>query len=261
MFIDAFVNAFKTSLACLLGFLIAHYLHFPSSQWIIITIVVVMTAQIHFGSALQKAYLRFIGTLIGVGIAALTLHFYKANTIIVVDGIIMFSAFLFCLLGALSPALGQAMTLGSVTVPIILLSANANLTTAYLRAGEIILGILIALFVNAVVFPIHAKHKFEKLLLKNMKTLTDYYVAAAHHDFKKCAYYEKHMMENFARAEQLLDDAKREPGVKEQHYRDLLLHQKRLFRGISLLEYFSAANLHVFIERELDILLRLAGRS
>ena len=258
MISDHFTNAFKTALACLLGFLISHYLHFASSQWIIITILVVMTAQIHFGSALQKAYLRLLGTLIGAGIAAGILYFYPGNNIFIVDGAIIASAFFFSFFGGMSASLGQSMTLGSVTVPIILLSSHATLFMAYLRAGEIILGIFIALLVNALVFPIHAKHKFEKLLIKNMKALTEYYLAAVNHDFKKCEYYEKHMMKNFALAEQLLLDAKREPGVKKHHYQTLLLHQKRLFRGISLLEYFSAANLHTFIERELQILVRLA---
>jgi len=258
MISDHFINAFKTALACLLGFLITHYLHFASSQWIIITILVVMTAQIHFGSAIQKSYLRLVGTLTGAGIAAATLYFYPTQNIFVIDGAIIASAFFFSFLAGMSPSLGQSMTLGSVTVPIILLSSHATLFMAYLRAGEIILGIFIALLVNALVFPIHAKHEFEKLLTKNMKALIEYYLAAVNHDFKKCEHYEKHMMKNFAQAQQLLEDAKREPGVRENFYRALLLHQKRLFRGISLLEYFSAANLHRFIERELKILIKLA---
>jgi uncharacterized membrane protein YccC len=258
MYSDRLINAFKTALACVIGFAIIRFLNIPSSQWVIITILVVMSAQIHFGSALQKAYLRLLGTVTGALIAGVTLYFFKADNYLFINSIIIISAFLFSYFGGASQAMGQAMTLGSVTVPIILLSSNANLSMAYIRSGEIILGIFIAVLVNILIFPIHAKHKFEKVLFKNMKVLNEYYSATLAHDLKKCGIFEKVMMDSFALAQQLLNDAKREPGVKEHHYKTILLHQKRLFRAVSLLEYFSSVEIEGFISKELETLIKLA---
>jgi uncharacterized membrane protein YccC len=256
MISDGLINAFKTALACLIGFGVIHLLKFPG-QWVIITILVVMTTQIHFGSALQKAYLRLLGTFTGAVVAAGTLYFFQ-NNFTVIYGVIILSAFLFSYVGSRSQAMGQAMTLGSVTVPIILLSPHANLFIAYSRAGEIILGIFIAILVNVLIFPIHAKHKFEKVLMNNMKFLKDYYAAAITSDHPKCGILEKIMMSNFALAQQLLNDAKREPGVNEGHYKNILLHQKRLFRAVSLLEHFSSPGIYSFISQELETLVKLA---
>lgn len=249
MISEHFINAFKTVLACSIGFSAIHLLKLPSSQWVIITILIVMTAQIHFGGAVQKAYLRLLGTVVGALIAGAALYFFNADNIFAISSIILISAFMFSFLGGLSPAMGQSMTLGSVTVPIILLSPNVTLSFAFLRMGEILLGIFIALFINLLVFPLHAKHKLNALLIKNMKELKNYNSNS-----------EKIMMDNFARAQQLLEDASREPGVNKKHYHAILLHQKRLFRAVSLLEYFPAANLHAFIEQELLILMKLAER-
>lgn len=259
MMSDGFINGFKTALACLISFAVIHWLKIPG-QWVIITIIVVMTAQIHFGSALQKAYLRLVGTLIGACIGAGALYFIKPLTPTMIYTIILISAFIFSYWGSRSQTMGQAMTLGSATVPIILLSPQVNLFIAYSRACDIILGIFIAIVVNILIFPIHAKHKFQKLLTKNMNVLSDYYLAALSHDSKKCGAYEQTMMDNFARAQNLLNDAKREPGVNEHHYKNILLHQKRLFRAVSLLEHFSSANLYGFISHELETLLSLAKR-
>ncbi|HEV2614809.1 MAG TPA: FUSC family protein [Gammaproteobacteria bacterium] len=251
MITDHFINAFKTALACLLGFIVIRFLPTASSQWVIITIIVVMSAQIHFGSALQKAYLRLLGTVAGALIAGATLYFFKTDNFMIISAVIILSAFLFSLLGGISVAMGQSMTLGSVTVPIILLTPHVTLWAAYFRMSEILLGIVIAILVNLFVFPLHAKHKLDKLLIKNMGILKNY-----HLNHTKS---EKIMMENFTEAELLLADAKREFGVNEQHYHDIILHQKRLFRAISLSEYFPSPNIQRFISQELETLIKLCS--
>lgn len=266
MISDRFLNAFKTALACAIAFLAVYYLKIPSAQWVIITILVVMGTQIHFGGALQKAYLRFLGTIAGAAIALMTLLFLKDNHhMLIVEAVIIVCAFLVGYIGAVSLVMGQAAILGGGTVTLILLAPQANFNVAFLRASEILLGIFIALVVNIFVFPIRAKHHLEKRLEENMMVLQSYYDATRENHHEKCEKFEKTMMQNFMACHKLLEDAKREPGVNLKFYMDILLHEKRLFRAVHLLEYFyvngEAVVIHRFIVGELTALVKLIERG
>src|SRR3989338_7149858 len=76
---ERFIHGLKTALACLMGFAITKSVHFPVDQWLIITIIVVMCAQLNVGSVIQKSYMRFLGTFTGSLLAALTLLFFGTN--------------------------------------------------------------------------------------------------------------------------------------------------------------------------------------
>src|SRR4051812_20245760 len=90
---DRLIHSLKTALACILGYLLFEKLHFDNEQWVIITIIVVMCAQLNVGSVLQKSYMRFLGTLIGAVIATLTLVLFgKDETILI--GCVILAAFL-----------------------------------------------------------------------------------------------------------------------------------------------------------------------
>src|ERR1700733_10961786 len=76
---DRIIHSVKTALACLIGFAITKALHFYVDQWLIVTIIVVMCAQISVGSMIKKSYMRFIGTLSGSLVALATLLFFAQN--------------------------------------------------------------------------------------------------------------------------------------------------------------------------------------
>src|SRR5262245_30678746 len=59
------INSFKTALACLIGYGLVLWTPLPQSQWIVITILVVMSAQTSIGSLFIKAKMRFWGTVCG----------------------------------------------------------------------------------------------------------------------------------------------------------------------------------------------------
>lgn len=238
---EHFTNAVKTSLACLIGFLVADFFKLESKQWVLITIIVVMTTQTSVGGALQKSYLRFLGTIVGALIAMLTVIFFKGN-VVVVNSIVVLSVFVFSYLVALSAEVGQAWSLGAVTVTIILLSKTPNLHFAGLRLIEILSGIIIALVVNIAVFPISATKKLKKLLAENLKISESYYQSIFDGDNEKCHVIEKEMMNNFMRAQKLFEEAKVEPGIDKKCYLDILFHEKRLFRAINLLEHYLEKN-------------------
>src|SRR4030067_2765553 len=77
------IHGLKTAVACLVGLAIEKYYDWPSGQWVPITIMVVMSAQTHFGGALRKAYMRFLGTVCGVITVVAVLWFFGGNLVVV----------------------------------------------------------------------------------------------------------------------------------------------------------------------------------
>ncbi|MBS0358242.1 MAG: FUSC family protein, partial [Proteobacteria bacterium] len=63
---DRLINGIKAAVAILIGIIIIRAIDVEQSQWILISITVVMATQISVGGALQKAKARFIGTCAGV---------------------------------------------------------------------------------------------------------------------------------------------------------------------------------------------------
>jgi uncharacterized membrane protein YccC len=259
---DRFINAFKTTLACLIGMLIVRGFNLPMGQWLIITILVVMSAQIHVGGALQKGYLRFIGTLLGAGIAAVTLWLASGNKIIF-DAVVLGSALFFSYIAGISQAWGQAGTLGAVTVTILLLTPNNDWHNAIWRTIEILFGIVLALGVSVFILPIRASKKWRIQLAKNLIELKNYYHAILNSTDSQAPAIEEKIMQLFLLSRRLQDEALNEPQLSQHHkklYLDILLHEKRLFRAFSLLESYvlkhaQTCEQFVSIQHNIDISL------
>jgi len=230
------INAFKTSLACIIGFIFAHLFNLHSSQWMIITTLVVMSSQTYIGGALQKSYLRFIGTFFGAFIAIITLFFYKENNYVLYTVIIL-SVFCFTYTAKFWSGSEQAFTLGAVTVAIILLSPEPNIHTALIRFFEILLGIIIALSVHILIFPMSATRKLNHLISDNFSHTLAYFKSITERNSDKNDEFEKLIMSNFIITQKLFTESKTELiAKKKKRYNEIIFHQKRLFRAISLLD-------------------------
>lgn len=168
------IHSFKTAIACLLGLIIAQFLHVGAGQWIVITILVVMCAQINVGSMLQKSYLRFLGTLTGSLLAALTLELFGANPL-VISIVIILAAWIFSYIATGQKSYSDAGTLGAATTAIILLVPEPTLLVALTRCLEITLGIVIAALVSQFVLPIHAGFLLRRNQAETIRQLRDYY--------------------------------------------------------------------------------------
>lgn len=175
--IEGLIHSFKTLIACLLGLLATRIIGLPAEQWVIISILVVMCAQIYVGSVLQKAYLRFLGTLLGCLIAAVVLATLGANTFIIAATIGL-SSFVFSYLATSQENMSYAGTLGAVTTAIIMLGQQPTVIFALERFLEISLGILIASLVSQFILPIHARSHLRRSQALTLKQLRDYYTAA-----------------------------------------------------------------------------------
>lgn len=168
-------HGLKTALACLVGFVITKVFYFEIDQWLIISIIVVMCAQLSVGSMIQKSYMRFLGTFLGSVIAALTLYFAHDNEVIYAV-VIALTAMIFSYIATADKGFNEAGTLGAVTVVIILIGQNPTLMSALERFFEISLGIVIAALVSQFVLPIHAGKHLRVLQAKTMRQLKDFYL-------------------------------------------------------------------------------------
>jgi uncharacterized membrane protein YccC len=168
------VNSFKTAFACLLGLAIIKYLKIPSGQWIVITIIVIMSTQTRLGGALQRSYARTIGTLCGAIIGVLTVALFDgsflASSIVIFFSVLMFSYI------ATSPGyISNAGTIGGTTLALLLINQEPGFSYPIERIVEITVGIVLALLVSISVFPIHASKILFYNFASSCKKLAAFY--------------------------------------------------------------------------------------
>lgn len=173
--LERLIHSTKTAIACIFGFLLAKLIGLTADQWVVITIIVVMCAQIYVGSVLQKAYLRFLGTIFGCIFAIITIETVGDNAI-AIAATIAFSAFIFSYLAMINESYTYAASLGAVTTAIIMLGQKPSITFAAERFFEISVGIMIAMLVSQFILPIHARTHLRRAQADTLQQLRDYFI-------------------------------------------------------------------------------------
>lgn len=171
---ERLIHSTKAAIACVIGILLTRILGIPADQWVVITIIVIMCAQLYVGSVRHKAYLRYIGTLIGCLLAAFTLVIFGHTSMAILISISL-STFIFSYFATGQEDIAYAGTLGAVTTTIIMLGIDPSLSFAAQRFLEISAGIFIATFVSQFIFPIHASTHLRRSQAKTLGQLRDYY--------------------------------------------------------------------------------------
>lgn len=235
---ERLIHSIKTAIACLVGVLLAKGLGFSVDQWIVVTIVVVMCAQIYVGSVIQKAYFRFIGTVIGTLFAMTSLVLTGDNFL----GILLtmaFSGFFFSYLATSGENWAYAGTLGATTTAIILLSATHTIDFAMLRFTEISCGILIATLVSQFVLPIHARSHILRSQVEILTQLKNYYGACCEFNppqsKEELEEIESSIIFSLAKQRQLAKEAGREPlgnPFDQKIFIQVLQCEKEILRAI-----------------------------
>ncbi|BCD91282.1 hypothetical protein fh0823_14210 [Francisella halioticida] len=122
----ATINAFKASIAvmlgCSVGCVLGNILDIQRMYlWIVITILVVMSTQPNLGGALDKAVMRFLGTLIGATVAIVIVTSVDNNT----TQVLLMLPFIFlAVYFAGASRYSYAGTLAGITLIIIILIHN-----------------------------------------------------------------------------------------------------------------------------------------
>ncbi len=172
------IHGFKTAIACLIGLVIEKHYKWPMGQWVPITIMVVMSAQTHFGGALRKAMMRLLGTVSGVVLAIIILWLF-GHTAKVVFATIFFASAIFAYIASSRGDINYAGTLGGVTLILVLTGQNVTIEIALQRGFYITVGIIIALLVSRFIFPIHARDHLKYRIANTLRNLSKLYDSSA----------------------------------------------------------------------------------
>ena len=170
------IHGIKTAFACLLGLALENHYQWPMGQWVPITIMVVMSAQRHFGGAVRKASMRLLGTVSGVIAAVAVLWLFGDNTAVVFITI-FFASIIFVYMATSHGDISYAGTLGGVTV-ILVMAGRTDIEIAIQRGCYITLGIIIALLVSRFVFPVHARDRLRYHVATTLRNLSKLYSSA-----------------------------------------------------------------------------------
>jgi uncharacterized membrane protein YccC len=187
------IHSFKAVTACILSILLIYFIGRPNALWVVVTVIVIMCAQIYVGSVIQKAMWRFVGTSFGCLLAAIALINFGATPMSILVTVAL-SVFIFSYLAAGQENMPYAATLGAATTAIIMLGHPATLTLAIERFFEIGTGVLIAAVVSQFIFPIHASTHLRRLQYKTIEQLRDYYktmVGSSAHSTELSYYHEQ----------------------------------------------------------------------
>lgn len=239
------IHSVKTAIACLIGLAIAQYLGWPiGAQWIPITTIVVMSAQVRFGGALQKAYMRFLGTVAGVITTLLTLALFDHIT-----AVIFFVVFVACLfftyIASSEESISYAGTLGGVTVILTLTGSPANYQYALQRGFYIVIGIVIALLVSRFIFPLHARTRLSRSVSEVLRKLQRLYFITVQGGAKEWAEFidknlDQELNQLIAGQLQLIGEASIGSRYFSRYKKDLFKEayniERRMYRLINLMD-------------------------
>lgn len=231
------INSIKTGIACLFGYLVFKFSTLAQAQWIVISILVVMSAQSTIGGLLIKSYMRFWGTLFGAIIAAAILLAFDSNPWYIAITLFI-TTLCFAYIAGSSKDISAAGTLGAVTTAIILLTPNAKISDAGLRFIEILTGLTIAVLVSRFILPIHARNPLKNSIAKTLLTLQQYYQNCLNSiiDYN----IEVKITTALPQQQKLIQEIIAEPGkhrLKADLYQEILNGERKIFSAIRLMGY------------------------
>ncbi|MFZ9036332.1 MAG: FUSC family protein [Francisellaceae bacterium] len=175
----ALINAIKTALASLIGYIAGSWLAFFLDEprmfsWIVITIVVIMAAQPHMGGAISKALSRAWGTVIGVAAGiGIILMFHAHPTIVITAAIILIA--LSTYFAITLPKYSYIGVLSAVTIAMVALSQQTSVKFAIDRGLEVLLGFVIAIIVIRFIWPIKASNRIHRSFAKSLSDMQKFH--------------------------------------------------------------------------------------
>lgn len=239
--LEHLIHSIKTVIACTIGLLLVRFIGLPGDQWVVITIIVVMCAQIYVGSVMQKAYLRLLGTLVGCLFATFTLLFLGSSPLSIAIAIGL-SSFIFSYLATKYENYTYAGTLGAVTTTIIMLGQpQPTLLIALERFLEISLGVLIATLVSQFILPIHARTHLRTAQATTLRQLHDYFKKTmvigsdASADYQEA---DEHIVKSLLIQRQLAKESIREKfglAFSNEHFMESLYFEREILRAMTFM--------------------------
>lgn len=240
MLIERLIHSFKTALAFALGFFLTRIISLPSDQWVIITIAVIMCAQLYVGSVLQKSLLRFLGTIIGCLFAIVCLKLMGTQALGIGIALVI-SGFCFSFVATAQENYAYAGTLGAVTVPIILLGQEPTIFFAVSRFLEISLGLLIATLISQFILPIHARTHLKRAQMNTLNLMANYYRECMSTQLNELAHeeHDEAIVKTLLKQRTLAKESSRELLGKRfnpEHFTACLYYEREMLRAITFMQ-------------------------
>lgn len=284
-----FIHSIKTAIAIIIGLSIFYYFDLPMGQWIPITIMVVMSAQTSFGAILEKSYMRFLGTFAGVTTVVLTLLLFNHDTSVIFI-VVFLSCLIFTYIASRTDNISYAGTLGGVTVILTLTGTSSTVEFAIVRGLYIVIGIIIAVLVSRLIYPVHARDRLKSNIANTLRNLQKLYFITIQTNLNPVLQIsqmstnehvseintrklDKIIMKDLALQPKLIHEASTGSldfaKHKKQHFLDIVSCERKIYRLIyfmqksiaecadmpNILNNISALeNLHIAIEHSLDSL-------
>ncbi len=240
---ERLIHSLKTAIACSAAYLLARLIGQPADQWIVISVIVVMCAQIYVGGIMQKSYLRLLGTLMGCLTATATILLLHQSFLATLATIAL-AGFMFSYIATSHDSLAQMGTLGAVTTIIIMFGNPPSLTLATMRFAEISIGIVIAAVVSQFIFPIHARTHLRRSQAATLAQIREYYESAIinrFHDSKHAdsSELEEVIIKSMLKQRQLAKEAAPELIGKRfdpEHFGRSLYCEREILRAINFMD-------------------------
>jgi uncharacterized membrane protein YccC len=239
---ERLIHSLKTAIACCSAYLFAVAIG-HTDQWIIISVIVVMCAQIYVGSIMQKSYLRLLGTLMGCLAAIITIYFFNTSFLAILITIAI-ASFVFSFIATSSDNLSQMGTLGAVTTVIILFGTPPTIHLALIRLMEISFGIVVAAAVSQFIFPIHARTHLRRSQASTLGQIRDFYQSAIINRFSNTSSQgsnelDEIIIKSMLKQRQLAKDAAPELMGKRfdpSHFARSLYCEREILRAINFMD-------------------------
>ncbi len=258
-----FRHGLKTACAAVAAYAITEMLNLPQGYWAVVSVIVVM--QTNLGGSLRAGVNRIIGTALGAVLGALGLALFGTHPLAL--GLEMGLCILFC---AYFIHLHESFRMAGMTAAIVILMGNQGhsiVWVAFSRFFEITVGVCVALFFTAFVWPSRAGRHLKAGVVRALHD-----EAALYSILLSCRHGEDcdggdetsailQLEKTRERNHLLLEEAKREPAglaVREQITVSLFNFTERIAEHLLSMEHAvhheDLEELHVFVAREMDLL-------
>lgn len=237
-------RAAQSALACVIALVIVLIYRLPHGYWTLVTIIVL--TQPNVGASISKGVLRIIGTVAGAAVGVLLLQLVQQPVpfVALLSFVIVVSSY--CGAGRVAP---YAFAIFGITTIIVAMSGfldpTVGVSIAVQRSAEVAIGIVVALFVTMVVWPIRAADELPRRLAATVRacaslfgTVTDGLLTGQVLD-AGVERLERDLSRSFTSHLALLEQAGTESRIYQLH-RDqcvrLILLIERAFAGVSALK-------------------------
>ena len=230
-------QAVKAAVAGVLSVLAARWLKLPQEYWAAISALIVMQSNV--GGTVRASWTRLAGTVIGAAVGTLVVLLWGAN--LAGFGLAVAATIILCAL----PRLNESFRLATVTVAIVMLTGahEAGWIVALHRFLEVMLGIVVAIFVTAALWPARSREALRAVLADAIQTMQQLFLEImARYRGAATAPVEEHKAKAAARlrrAQDLLREVKYEPGAQrsgDDVLRALSVQAERIYSALDGLE-------------------------